>query len=230
MAELSVQSPTAPTILGQIQGAMCRLSAWIGDEEPLAAQKSSNIISELLATPLAQNALHVVEKSLDNYIARISEWVRSQRRQLGVSNSSSWWLRWAFNRSLTVNDARSKKILTNIIGGLDELFIIEEYLRAYDEERFLRPTPLSEVAYRWRTLFGTGWFFEWPGGRNPLNSTWPWTDVRPALCVLWGVCWMFYEQIDGLQQLFEFEIWEESLAPGMTTPLSISTTEDIQSK
>ena len=34
-------------------------------------------------------------------------------------------------------------------------------------------------------------FTEWPGGRRPLNTTWPW-DVKPALMVLWGVCWMFY--------------------------------------
>lgn len=36
-----------------------------------------------------------------------------------------------------------------------------------------------------------GWFFEWPGGRHPLNTTWPWADVKPSLVVLWGVCWMF---------------------------------------
>lgn len=38
---------------------------------------------------------------------------------------------------------------------------------------------------------GLGWFFEWPGGRHPLNTTWPWADVKPSLVVLWGVCWMF---------------------------------------
>lgn len=40
-------------------------------------------------------------------------------------------------------------------------------------------------------ISGLGWFFEWPGGRHPLNTTWPWADVRPSLVVLWGVCWMF---------------------------------------
>lgn len=36
-----------------------------------------------------------------------------------------------------------------------------------------------------------GWFSEFPGGRRLVSTTWPWT-IRPALAVLWGVCWMFY--------------------------------------
>lgn len=51
--------------------------------------------------------------------------------------------------------------------------------------------PRQETIDRLRSLFGVGWFFEWPGGRHPLNSTWPWADVKPSLLVLWGVCWMF---------------------------------------
>ena len=35
-------------------------------------------------------------------------------------------------------------------------------------------------------------FAEWPGGRRPLNTTWPW-NIRPSLVVLWGVCWMFFD-------------------------------------
>ncbi|CAG8953324.1 hypothetical protein HYFRA_00003533 [Hymenoscyphus fraxineus] len=56
------------------------------------------------------------------------------------------------------------------------------------------PTPgqrLRENTCRLGALFGSGWFFEWPGGKRPLNSTWPWADVKPSLLVLWGVCWMF---------------------------------------
>jgi hypothetical protein len=49
----------------------------------------------------------------------------------------------------------------------------------------------KETVGRLRSLFGVGWFFEWPGRRHPLNSTWPWADVKPSLLVLWGVCWMF---------------------------------------
>jgi hypothetical protein len=36
------------------------------------------------------------------------------------------------------------------------------------------------------------WFMEWPNGRRPLSTTWPW-NIKPSLVVLWGVCWMFYD-------------------------------------
>lgn len=36
------------------------------------------------------------------------------------------------------------------------------------------------------------WFFEFPDARHPLSTTWPWA-IKPSLAVLWGVCWMFYE-------------------------------------
>ena len=47
----------------------------------------------------------------------------------------------------------------------------------------------SNWQQRWQT--GDAWFTEWPSGRRPLNTTWPW-DVKTSLLVLWGVCWMFY--------------------------------------
>lgn len=50
--------------------------------------------------------------------------------------------------------------------------------------------PLCQLL-TWGSCSGLGWFFEWPGGRHPLNTTWPWADVKPSLVVLWGVCWMF---------------------------------------
>ncbi|KAH7007813.1 hypothetical protein B0J12DRAFT_86032 [Macrophomina phaseolina] len=34
-------------------------------------------------------------------------------------------------------------------------------------------------------------FAVFPGSVRPLSTTWPWT-IRPALAVLWGVCWQFY--------------------------------------
>lgn len=37
-----------------------------------------------------------------------------------------------------------------------------------------------------------GCFAEWPNGQPPLNTTWPW-NVKPSLVVLWGVCWMFFD-------------------------------------
>ncbi|KAF2202787.1 hypothetical protein GQ43DRAFT_439422 [Delitschia confertaspora ATCC 74209] len=44
------------------------------------------------------------------------------------------------------------------------------------------------------------WFAEFPNSCRPLSTTWPWS-IKPSLAVLWGVCWMFYEnhQQDGGQ-------------------------------
>ena len=56
---------------------------------------------------------------------------------------------------------------------------------------------------RWQT--GDAWFAEWPNGRRPLSTTWPW-NVKPSLLVLWGVCWMFYgnEEVPRKPQAAEF--------------------------
>ena len=45
----------------------------------------------------------------------------------------------------------------------------------------------QKLRSRWREE----WFFEFPDGRPPLSTTWPWS-IKPSLAVLWGVCWMFY--------------------------------------
>lgn len=39
-------------------------------------------------------------------------------------------------------------------------------------------------------------FFEFPNNLRHLCTTMPWS-IWPALVVLWGVCWMFYENADG---------------------------------
>ena len=45
--------------------------------------------------------------------------------------------------------------------------------------------------WKQRKQVDDAWFTEWPGGRHPLSTTWPW-NIKPSLLVLWGVCWMFY--------------------------------------
>ncbi|KAL8893949.1 MAG: hypothetical protein Q9192_004765 [Flavoplaca navasiana] len=75
-----------------------------------------------------------------------------------------------------------------------------------------------------------GWFSEWPGGRRPLSTTWPW-NIRPSLVVLWGVCWMFYDNStrsisQSRQQLEEREVASSSwLQP---TPQSDATATSRQ--
>ncbi|KAM3079410.1 hypothetical protein ACMFMG_005841 [Clarireedia jacksonii] len=53
---------------------------------------------------------------------------------------------------------------------------------------------------RLNSLFGFGWFLEWPEGQHPLNSAWPWSGVKLAIVVLWGVCWMFYMRLNHWQR------------------------------
>lgn len=88
----------------------------------------------------------------------------------------------------------------------EQLYNLQRYLEAYIADSFNRALEsLSEVVSRLRAVFGIGWFFEWPSVRHPLNSTWPWADVKPSLLVLWGVCWMFYPEYgdsEGLEQLY----------------------------
>ena len=56
---------------------------------------------------------------------------------------------------------------------------------------------LEDEIHHWRERweqqkqFSDSWFSEWPSGRRPLSTTWPW-NIKPSLVVLWGVCWMFY--------------------------------------
>ena len=78
-----------------------------------------------------------------------------------------------------------------------------------------------------------GWFSEWPGGRRPLSTTWPW-NIRPSLVVLWGVCWMFYDNStrsvgQSRQQLEEREVASSSWLQ-QPTPQSAATATSSQRK
>jgi hypothetical protein len=75
--------------------------------------------------------------------------------------------------------------------SLDQLSLSEYLVLTGDDSQTCPQERYSEMNGRLGSLFGSGWFFEWPGGKRPLNSTWPWADVKPSLLVLWGVCWMF---------------------------------------
>ncbi|KAJ4362276.1 hypothetical protein N0V83_010369 [Neocucurbitaria cava] len=42
------------------------------------------------------------------------------------------------------------------------------------------------------------WFTEFAEKPRPLSTSFPWT-IKPSLAVLWGVCWMFYDNSSGEQ-------------------------------
>ncbi|OJD29379.1 c2h2 transcription factor [Diplodia corticola] len=62
----------------------------------------------------------------------------------------------------------------------------------------LQPPPADRVLDRWQRrqrrleADAATWFSVFPGSVRPVSTTWPWT-IKPALAVLWGVCWQFYE-------------------------------------
>ncbi|WPH02546.1 Hypothetical protein R9X50_00541100 [Acrodontium crateriforme] len=43
------------------------------------------------------------------------------------------------------------------------------------------------------------WFSVFPDCRHPLSTTWPWS-IKSSLAVIWGVCWMFFADVDWTGQ------------------------------
>lgn len=57
-------------------------------------------------------------------------------------------------------------------------------------ECYLRSICLWSICFGLQDLSST-----FPNGLRPLCTTMPWT-IWPVLVVLWGVCWMFYEEFN----------------------------------
>ncbi|MCJ1281451.1 hypothetical protein MMC26_000770, partial [Xylographa opegraphella] len=77
---------------------------------------------------------------------------------------------------LCLQQAALKALMSHSLGLLEA-----EILYYQDRKEYWRP----------RKRRDDDWFSEWPSGRRPLSTTWPW-NIKPSLVVLWGVCWMFY--------------------------------------
>ncbi|KAI4110292.1 MAG: hypothetical protein LQ339_001459 [Xanthoria mediterranea] len=79
-----------------------------------------------------------------------------------------------------------------------------------------------------------GWFSEWPGSRRPLSTTWPW-NIRPSLVVLWGVCWMFYDNstksVEELRQQLNVasSLWSQPTPPPTATTSQQNNTRWVAS-
>lgn len=80
---------------------------------------------------------------------------------------------------------------------------------------------IEEITRHWREYWqqqrklGNNWFNEWPDGRRPLSTTWPW-NIRPSLVILWGVCWMFYNNVSP--HVEESEGFWETQGPELSAP------------
>lgn len=68
----------------------------------------------------------------------------------------------------------------------------------------------------WERQLDLGWFFEWPNGRRPLSTTWPW-NIKPSLVVLWGVCWMFYDNSTRSAEELRQQLEKEGVASSVWT-------------
>ena len=105
------------------------------------------------------------------------------RRSLLIDGEQSY-----LSFGLTFDDIISDRFYANL----------EHLLRCLQQialDAILLLTLSLSLAYlfRWshHQQMADAWFAEWPNALHPLNTTWPW-NVKTALLVLWGVCWMFY--------------------------------------
>jgi hypothetical protein len=105
-------------------------------------------------------------------------------------------------QAIAVIDAIRKKECVHDLGGLDEkvlanleylLLRLRDRLIEVDLRSIVQITILSFLASLSKvSKFGASkWMSEYADTKRPLSTTWPWA-IRPALAVLWGVCWMFY--------------------------------------
>ncbi|KAF2137455.1 uncharacterized protein K452DRAFT_100956 [Aplosporella prunicola CBS 121167] len=88
---------------------------------------------------------------------------------------------------------RSHDVASTFVSNLQHLLVVIQHALGQAlsavVRRGRRPSGLERCR---RKVLGR--FSEFAGGQRPVSTTWPWANVRPSLAVLWGVCWMFYEQ------------------------------------
>ena len=131
---------------------------------------------------------------------------------------------WENTRDSTICDSvEVEKFAANLEHML--LYLQQAALQALI---LIRLSPLEAEVNHWRNhwqqqkQFNDGWFTEWPSGVRPLSTTWPW-NIKPSLLVLWGVCWMFFDNLfahveSPSEALEGNERWQElpSSQPSMT--------------
>jgi hypothetical protein len=110
---------------------------------------------------------------------------------------------YGVHQALGVIDVIKGKLSPDDPGGLDETLLANlEYLLLCIQGRLIEVDLWNAVQIAIRSSrnslgkaskFGSSkWMSEYADNKPPLSTTWPWC-IRPALAVLWGVCWMFYD-------------------------------------
>lgn len=78
-----------------------------------------------------------------------------------------------------------------------------------------------------RTCPPGDWFSDFPGECRPLSTTWPWT-IKSSLAILWGVCWMFYDNEDHeIGNFKDYYSWDNAQATVDTSPAQSYPIEDL---
>lgn len=141
-----------------------------------------------------------LERLLDQYVASCNGVLQRAKTRVTKASSEAW-ISWAKKRGASCRDQRSQAVLLKLLDDGSKFQVLKRYLDAYYAFSYYQARErLVDVVCRLRAVFNVGWFFEWPSGQHPLNSTWPWADVKPSLMVLWGVCWMFFPTYDSYSQ------------------------------
>lgn len=174
--------PSSLSLLEQRQGGKCSLAN---------GPQIQRLLPDRFEHHPVRAGIHNIEQAVDTWVQQTCAWVAGQQETI-CNRSKRLWHSWAAKRASSVCDSRARERLNLLLVNMGQLHVLQEYLLAYINEWFVDTRQrLHEIVCRLSLSFGFGWFFEWPGGRRPLNSTWPWADVKPSLLVLWGVCWMF---------------------------------------
>ena len=101
--------------------------------------------------------------------------------------------------------------LESTLQSLVELFLQTLVYRSYWD--------LQGKLERWQELWHrkqspqSNWFLQFVNNYRSGSTTWPWT-IRPALMILWGVCWCFFDrphQLDFSGDMSNY--WPEGINP-----------------
>ena len=101
-------------------------------------------------------------------------------------------LEWAYGLALESLQClalirRLRDFIRSFVMGNERRELLSELFQRMIRDYIINILPivlLAQALHAWISIN------EWPDSRRFLSTTWPW-NVRVALLVLWGVCWMF---------------------------------------
>jgi hypothetical protein len=98
---------------------------------------------------------------------------------------------------------------------------VDEFERELEEQRQLNELGrirrlINLLTLLWQRILESLIFFSnfsvFPNKHRPPCTTMPW-NIRPALVVLWGVCWMFYDRRSPIDSSLQSSLEDEIIVP-----------------